>query len=242
MLSTPLKHVAFIMDGNGRWARKKGLPHLEGHRAGANTLKSVLEETLDQGIPFLTVYAFSTENWKRPALEVKGLMRLLNFYLKKEIKELVRKNVRLRILGDRTSSKFSKISLNLMKEAEEKTAHNTALTFNIALNYGGRQEILEAVKKVAGALKTGELKESEVNEASFSSFLYTRGMPDPDLVIRTSGEYRTSNFLLWQSAYAEYFFTDTLWPDFSKELYREALKVFQGRERRFGQRLEGREK
>jgi len=221
------KHIAIIMDGNGRWAKKRGLPRLYGHRAGMNSVREAVKAADDLGVKVLTLYAFSTENWNRPKTEVKGLFSLLKLFLKKELGELHRKNVKINIIG--RISELPADIIKLVKEAMEKTSSNTGLVFNIALNYGGRQEIIDAVNKIIS-----EDSHKKVNEKVFEKYLYTAGLPEPDLIIRTSGESRISNFLLWQSAYSEFYSTDVLWPDFRKENLSQAISEFNKRNRRFG--------
>lgn len=219
-------HVAIIMDGNGRWARKRSLPRTFGHRQGVKTIKRIVKAANGLGIKVLTLYAFSTENWKRPEDEIKALMVLLKHFLSKEFDELSREGVKLRILGD--LSKFSKDIKIETDKACRRTCNNTGLELNIALNYGARQEILQAFEAM---LKQGIKKPTE---AILSSFLYTAGQPDPDLLIRTSGEFRISNFLLWQIAYSEIYIVDKFWPDFTVQDLEGAIKKFQNRQRRFG--------
>jgi undecaprenyl diphosphate synthase len=222
------KHIAIIMDGNGRWAKKKGLSRVKGHKAGIKTVRKSIDTVLNLGINTITLYAFSTENWDRPKFEVSVLMTLLRQFIRIEAKKLMDKNIRLRVLGD-----LSKIPVNIREEilsVIEKTKNNKALNFNLALNYGSRNEILNAVKT---AIKL-QLDEKDITAQTFSQLLYTKGQEDPDLVIRTSGEKRISNFLLWQSAYAEFVFTDILWPDFNDEELYKCIYEFQTRERRFG--------
>ncbi len=221
-------HVAVIMDGNGRWAKKRGLPRSAGHRAGVERVRTIIRMSSDTGIRFLTLYAFSTENWKRPSDEVSMLMSLLVEYLIQELPELHQKNVRIRTLGD-ISVLPDKVKAEISR-AVDTTKDNSGLTVNMAINYGGRQEIVEAVQR---ALEAG-IKPEDVDDAWISSALYTAGQPDPDLLIRTSGEARISNFLLFQLAYAELYFTDTLWPDFDEAAYAKALADYAGRDRRFG--------
>jgi undecaprenyl diphosphate synthase len=222
------QHVAVIMDGNGRWAKRRLLPRSAGHRAGVERVRTVIRMSSDIGIKYLTLYALSTENWKRPADEVSTLMGLLLEYLRRELAELHEKNVRIRTLGD--LGRLPGEVRSEIERAKETTRGNTGLTVNMALNYGGRQEIVAAVKK---ALDGGK-KAGEVDEGYISSLLETAGQPDPDLLIRTSGEARISNFLLYQLAYAEFYFTDTLWPDFDEKEYARALAAFASRDRRFG--------
>lgn len=225
-------HIAIIMDGNGRWAKKRGLPRNIGHREGSNALKRVVEACDSIGIKYFTVYAFSTENWKRPKNEVDTLMSLLLEYLRDSDRELAGKNVRIRVLGY-----IKGLPPEIQKEVDrvmENTKSNTGLNLNIALNYGSRDEILHGVKHIIKDVKAGKIDAEKINEQTFSEYLYTSGIPDPDLVIRTSGEMRVSNFLLWQMAYSEFWFTDVLWPDFKKEHIIEAVKEYQKRNRRYG--------
>jgi undecaprenyl diphosphate synthase len=222
------QHVAVIMDGNGRWAAQRHLPRVEGHRAGIESVRDVVESSARLGIRVLTLYAFSVENWKRPVTEVSTLMTLLKRYLRLELNTLLRNNIRFRVIG-REQDLAPDIRREL-KVAEEKTRSNTGMLFNIALNYGGRAEIVEAVKKMMAA----GVKPEDLDEQRFGDFLYTAGQPDPDLLIRTSGEMRISNFLLWQIAYAEIWVTDTLWPDFRKRDLLEAILAYQKRDRRYG--------
>ncbi len=222
------KHVAVIMDGNGRWAKERGLPRVAGHRAGVKSVREIVKASIDFGIPVLTLYAFSQENWKRPQEEVTVLMRLLDFFLDKELKNLVKQGVQFRTIG-RTEMLPSSVQKKL-KETVEKTKKNRTLILNIALNYGARTEILDAVREILEEAPADGL----LNEAYFSDHLYTRGLPDPDLLIRTSGEMRLSNFLLWQLSYAEFYITRKYWPDFSRDDYLKALREYQKRERRFG--------
>ena len=222
------RHVAVIMDGNGRWAAQRHLPRVEGHRAGIQSVRDIVEGSARLGIPVLTLYAFSVENWKRPATEVSTLMMLLKRYLRLELNTLLRNNIRFRVIG-----RAGELAPDIRREltaAEEKTAANTGMLFNIALNYGGRAEIVEAAKRL---LELG-VKPEELDEQRFAGFLYTAGQPDPDLLIRTSGEMRVSNFLLWQIAYAEIWVTETLWPDFRKRDLLEAILAYQKRDRRYG--------
>jgi undecaprenyl diphosphate synthase len=221
-------HVAIIMDGNGRWAAQRHLPRVEGHRAGIASVRDVVETSARLGIPVLTLYAFSVENWKRPAAEVSTLMGLLKRYLRSELKTLLSNNIRFQVIG-RKEDLAPDIQSELT-ESEAKTAANTGMRFNIALNYGGRAEIVDAARK---AMALG-LAPGDLDEARFGQLLYTAGQPDPDLLIRTSGELRVSNFLLWQIAYAEIWVTDTLWPDFRCRHLLDAIVDFQKRERRYG--------
>ena len=222
------EHIAVIMDGNGRWAAQRHLPRVEGHRAGIESVREVVEGSARLGIKVLTLYAFSVENWKRPASEVSTLMTLLKRYLRLELNTLLRNNIRFRVIG--RAADLAPDIRNELTLAEEQTATNTGMLFNIALNYGGRAEIVEAVRRV---LISGA-KPDELDEQHFAGFLYTAGQPDPDLLIRTSGEMRFSNFLLWQIAYAEIWVTDTLWPDFRKRHLLEAVLAYQKRDRRYG--------
>lgn len=225
-------HIAIIMDGNGRWAKKRGLPRNFGHREGSNTLKRIVKFCNGIGIKYMTVYAFSTENWNRPKSEVDTLMSLLLEYLKNADKELAGQNIRIRVIGEKT--RLNEEIKNEITRVEKSTVDNTGLNLNIALNYGSRNEIVHAAKEIAKDVKLGKLKIEDINENALESRLYTACIPDPDLLIRTSGEERLSNFLLWQLAYAEFWYTDVLWPDFSKEHILEAIKVYQSRNRRFG--------
>jgi undecaprenyl diphosphate synthase len=221
-------HVAIIMDGNGRWAAQRQLPRVEGHRAGITSVREVVETSARLGIPVLTLYAFSVENWKRPRTEVSALMALLRRYLRSELHMLLEHRIRFKVVG-RMDALSPEIQAEL-RDAEARTAGNTGMQFNIALNYGGRAEIVDAVRR---ALAAG-IKPEEVDEERFAGLLYTAGQPDPDLLIRTSGEMRISNFLLWQIAYAEIWVTETLWPDFRRRHLLDAIVDFQKRERRYG--------
>lgn len=231
-LPPPPVHVAIIMDGNGRWAKARGLPRTAGHKRGAEAVRRAVETARDVGISYLTLYAFSSENWKRPQGEVTDLMGLLRLYLRNEVKNLHKNGIRLKVIGDRT--RLGTDIVALIEESEAKTAANTALTLTLALSYGGRQEIVEAARKLAAEVAQGRLAAEDIDDRQVSQRLFTSGMPDPDLVIRTSGEMRISNFLLWQSAYAELVFLDVLWPDFGREEMEEAIRVFHRRERRYG--------
>src|SRR5262245_2182440 len=222
------RHVAIIMDGNGRWAGERHLPRVEGHRAGVDAVRDVIETSARLGLQVLTLYAFSVENWKRPATEVSTLMMLLKRYLRLELNTLLRHNIRFHVVG-----RIEELAPDIqgeLRDAEAKTAGNGGMLFNIALNYGGRAEIVEATKKIVAA----GVRLEDLDEQAFSSYLYTAGQPDPDLLIRTSGEMRVSNFLLWQIAYAEIWVTDTLWPDFRLPHLLEAILAYQKRERRYG--------
>jgi undecaprenyl diphosphate synthase len=226
------KHIAIIMDGNGRWAQARGLPRIAGHRQGAEAVRRSVEACRELGVSYLTLFAFSSENWKRPAAEVDDLMGLLRLYLRREISELAKNDVRLKVIGDRT--KLSEDIRALIREGEMRTHQNMGLTLTIAISYGAQAEIVNAARQIAAAHKRGELDLEEIDEGMFSRFLYTDTMPDPDLVIRTSGEQRLSNFMLWQSAYAELLFMDVFWPDFDKQCLVKAIDSFNARERRYG--------
>ncbi len=232
-LSTP-RHVAIIMDGNGRWAEKKGLPRVEGHRAGAQAVQTVLDAARKFGVEYLTLYAFSTENWKRSPQEVAALMTLLGDFLDEKIDSMMSNNVRLRTIG-RTGD-LPNPSRRKLLDCIERTKNNTGATLILALSYGGRAELADAAGKLAADVEAGKLKAKQVDEACFSQYLYLPDVPDPDLMIRTSGELRLSNFLLWQLAYAELYVTPVLWPDFNEQEFAAALSAFGGRERRFGGR------
>jgi undecaprenyl diphosphate synthase len=226
------KHVAIIMDGNGRWAQLKGRPRTYGHIKGARVAKQIITACVEKGLENLTLYAFSSENWLRPQTEVLFLMSLLHRYLQRETANLVRQNIRFNVIGDR--SKLPPEVLKVIDYATEKTAGNTGMNLVFAISYGSRQEITEAVRTLARQIEAGELKAAEIDEAMIHSCLNTAQWPDPDLIIRTSGEHRLSNFLMWQAAYAEFYFCETLWPDFSIEDLDIALLNFLKRERRFG--------
>jgi undecaprenyl diphosphate synthase len=225
-------HVAIIMDGNGRWARERGLPRTAGHRQGAEAVRRTVRAAAEMGIRYLTVFGFSSENWKRPVSEVDDLMWLLKRYLQSEIAELHRNNVRMRVIGER--SRLAPDIVRLIEDAEATTAENDRLTFIIALNYGGRQEIVEASRRLAEDVAAGRLAPNEIDADVFAQHLSAPDIPDPDLLIRTSGEKRISNFLLWQSSYSELVFIDRLWPDFSGEDLADAVREYQRRERRYG--------
>ncbi len=225
-------HVAIILDGNGRWAKKRLLPRNAGHIQGSKTVEKVCSAAWDMGVKYLTVYAFSTENWKRPKSEVDALMKLLHSYLKDCIKTSTKNNMKVRVIGD-----ISKLREDLqakIREVEEVSSSNTGLNFTVALNYGGRDEIIRSIKKLACDVATGNIKPEDIDEACFEGYLDTHGLPDPDLMIRTSGEQRLSNYLLWQLAYSEFYFTDVLWPDFDKKDLQEAIEWYNSKERRFG--------
>lgn len=226
------KHVAIILDGNGRWAKKRLMPRKYGHAQGAKTVERICEEAWRMGIKYLTVYAFSTENWKRPEDEIDAIMKLLRDYLKNCL-EISRKNdMRVRVIGDR--SRLKDDIVKAIEELEEKSKNNNGLNFQVALNYGGRDEITRAVRNIAQQVKDGTLKVEDINQDTISSSLDTADIPDPDLMIRTSGEQRISNYLLWQLAYSEFYFTDVLWPDFTKEDLEKAVAFYNQRDRRFG--------
>ncbi len=225
-------HVAIIMDGNGRWAKARGLPRVAGHRRGADSVRRVIRGAAELGIPVLTLFAFSTENWTRPADEVSDLMGLLRHYLRNELEELRKNGARLRVIGDR--DRLAKDIQGDIADAEARTKANTRIDVNICINYGARDEILRASRNLARKVAAGEMKVEEIDEVRFEAELLTAGVRDPDLLIRTSGEQRISNFLLWQCAYAELVFVDTLWPDFGKEHLELAVAEFRRRERRYG--------
>ena len=226
------EHIAVIMDGNGRWAKKRFMPRGFGHKAGADALEQALEDADELGIKYLTVYAFSTENWKRSVEEVTGLMNLFRKFLESAIPKSNKNNVRVRVLGER--SKLPPDMIKAIEILEESTKNNTGLQFNVALNYGGRDEIARAMKKIAEEVKDGKLSPEDITEEVISSHLDTWEIPDPDLLVRTSGEERISNFLPWQLAYSEFYFTDTLWPDFNRNSFIEAIRHYTKRDRRYG--------
>ncbi len=226
------KHVAVIMDGNGRWAKRRGLPRIMGHRRGVDALKDLLRCCKDWGIPALTAYAFSTENWGRPLEEVDFLMTLFERVLRRELEEMVQENVQIKFVGN-----LKALPPSLRVEIERsmtQTQDNNAIRFTVATNYGGREEILQACRALATQVQQGILQPDEIDEGLFASYLYTSGAQDPDLLIRTSGEMRISNFLLWQLAYAEFYISETLWPDFDRAEFHRALEAYQQRDRRFG--------
>lgn len=225
-------HIAIIMDGNGRWAKERNLPRSMGHRAGVETIREIVKECNTLGVKYLTLYAFSTENWKRPSEEVGVLMKLLVEYLKGEFEELNKNNVIINSIGN-----IEKLPIECQRElktAYNNTKNNTGLVLNLALNYGGREEITNAVKLLYEDIKKGKIKEEDINEKSISNYLYTKGIVDPDLIIRPSGELRISNFLLWQCAYSEFWYSDIKWPDFKKKHLHQAIYDYQKRDRRFG--------
>ncbi len=225
-------HVAIIMDGNGRWAKRHGLKRYQGHEKGADTVREIVRANREFGIPNLTLYAFSEENWSRSPLEIRTLMNLLNRFLESELQEMLDNGIRFRAIG--RLYKLPKETQRLIERTTQLTSHNSDMNLIIALSYGGRQEILDAVNLLLKQIREGSLSPREITEEIFQGFLYTKDLPDPDLLIRTSGEMRISNFLLWQIAYTELYITPTLWPDFTREEYIEALKNYQGRQRRFG--------
>jgi len=225
-------HVAIIMDGNGRWAAARGLPRTEGHRRGAESVRSVIKAASRAGVQYLTLFGFSSENWKRPSGEVMDLMGLLRLYLRKELAELHKQGVRFRVIGDRT--RLPEDIQTLIENAEHRTRSNAGLNLVLALSYGGRAEVANTARALAEQVQKGVLDPSTIDESLFAQHLETADIPDPDLLIRTSGEKRISNFLLWQMAYTEFVFTDTLWPDFRAEEFENALADFQSRERRYG--------
>jgi len=228
----PPTHIAVIMDGNGRWAKARGLPRVAGHRQGAEAVRVCVRAAGELGVSYLTLFGFSSENWKRPDGEVRDLMGLLRLYLRNEVRELHKNNVRLRVVGDR--ERLGADIVALIDHAETKTGNNTGLTLTLALSYGGRAEIVQAARTLAERAAAGLIAPADIDEEMFSGALFTAGMPDPDLLIRTSGEQRISNFLLWQCAYAEMVFTDVLWPDFGRDELERAIQSFHGRDRRYG--------
>jgi undecaprenyl diphosphate synthase len=228
----PPCHVAIIMDGNGRWAKKRWLPKIAGHRRGAEAVRTTVKACLEFNISYLTLYTFSSENWKRPADEVQDLMGLLRHYLESELAELDRSDVRIRFIGCREA--LAPDIVALIDKAEAQTQSNRSLHLVLAINYGGQAEIAEAARHLAEKVKKGEIQPEDINEDSFATHLQTSGIPDPDLIIRTSGEKRLSNFLLWQAAYAEFLFVDDLWPDFNRETLKRAIEEYHTRDRRFG--------
>ena len=228
------RHVAIIMDGNGRWAKQRGLPRVAGHKAGAEAVRRTLQAAADAGVEVLTVYAFSSENWKRSDEEIADLKGLMRFYVEKELNRLIAERVKLRIIGDYRA--FGQDMARLLEEAVDKTAANDRLTLVVALNYGSRAELAGAAAALARKAASGDIEPDAIDEAAVGAELSTTGLPDPDLLIRTSGEVRLSNFLLWQSAYAELLFTPLLWPDFDEGAFNEALEQYAARQRRFGGR------
>ncbi|MGE0733346.1 MAG: isoprenyl transferase [Alphaproteobacteria bacterium] len=225
-------HVAIIMDGNGRWAKARGLPRTAGHKRGVEAARRTVRAAIELGISYLTIFGFSSENWNRPIAEVDDLMGLLRIYLRSEVAELHQNGVRLRFIGDRT--RLSKDIVRMIEDTERRTGENARLNLTICLSYGGRAEIVMAARRIAERIAAGELRAEDLDDKRFEEHLMTAGIPDPDLIIRTSGEKRLSNFLLWQAAYAEFIFIDTLWPDFGKEHLQSAVDEFMRRERRYG--------
>lgn len=226
------QHIAIILDGNGRWAKKKGMPRNYGHMEGAKTVERICEDAYDLGVKYLTVYAFSTENWKRPQAEVDALMNLLRSYMKNCLKRAEKNRMRVRVIGDKTA-----LATDLQEriaELEEATKDYDGLCFQIALNYGSRDEMIRSMRRLCQDCKDGKVNPEDIDETRFESYLDTADIPDPDLMIRTSGEQRLSNYLLWQLAYSEFYFTDVLWPDFSKKDLEEAIEYYNKRDRRFG--------
>lgn len=232
MIDNFCKHIAIIMDGNGRWAKKRGMPRSFGHKKGAENVVNITRAMKESGVKYLTLYAFSTENWQRSQDEVSALMQLLRDYLDKEFREIMENNVRILFIGEK--SMLAEDILEKMAIVEEKSRNNDGLTLCVALSYGSRQEILSATQKAMKAAIKGELSPEELSTDIFASLLYTHDIPDPDILIRTSGEKRISNYLLWQIAYSELFFTNTLWPDFTKDELLSIIKEFNSRERRYG--------
>ena len=230
--AAPPLHVAIIMDGNGRWATARGLPRIAGHKRGAEAVREAVRAASELGISYLTLFGFSSENWKRPLAEVQDLMGLLRIYLRSEVAELHRNRVRFRVVGDR--ARLAADTITLIEEAEALTAGNSGLALTLALSYGGRQEIVCAARRLAEEVEAGRLDPNAIDEDAFAARLFTADIPDPDLLIRTSGEMRISNFLLWQCAYTELAFIDVLWPDFNRGHLERALEDFRGRERRWG--------
>ena len=226
------RHIAIIMDGNGRWAKKRGLPRIAGHRAGVKTVKRIVEASSGLKISILTLFTFSIENWQRPREEVSAIMNLLYQTTKRELTELEKNNVKLITTGN--IEELSSTRKEILKKAIQRTKDNTGLVLNLALNYSGRSEILDAIKKISADICSGVIKPEELDEGLFSSYLYTRGLPDPDLLIRTSGEMRISNFMLWQTSYTELYITPVLWPDFSINDFYQSIWAYQNRQRRFG--------
>lgn len=233
--SSPLRHLALILDGNGRWAQTRNLPITAGHRAGAETLRQIVKDVKDLGIPFLTVYAFSTENWTRSPVEVKGMMHIFRYTLKTYLKELSSQNVCIRVIGD--MSRFPRDIQKSVTKAIENTANNSGLTLSIALNYGARAEIVEAIKHITRSVMSGEIAFEAIRPETLEPYLYTHGIPDPDLLIRPGGELRLSNFLLWQLCYTELIFSETMWPDFNRSELEKCIEIYKSRQRRFGRRL-----
>jgi undecaprenyl diphosphate synthase len=228
----PLRHVAIIMDGNGRWAKERGLPRVVGHRKGVEAVRRTVQAAIDLHIPYLTIYSFSSENWSRPAEEVSELMTLMKRFIRRDLADLHRNNVRIVVIGER--GRVDPELMKLIDEARELTAENTALTLVIAFNYGARSEIANAARRMAEMVVAGSIQIADITQEALGAFLDTAGIPDPDLLIRTSGEVRISNFLLWQLAYTEFVFMDAYWPDFGRELLEQAIGEYRSRDRRFG--------
>ena len=235
-MQKPLRHIAVIMDGNGRWAKSKGLERFLGHRHGTKATVATVEAGVDLGLEHLTLFVFSSENWQRPKIEVEYLMNLLVEMVAQELPHLMEKNVKLKVIGN--MSKLPEKPRKKLQEAIDKTAQNSGMQLNLAISYGGRMEIVEAAREIASLAKKGELNPDTLDEAQFANYLYLRGAPDPDLVIRTGGEYRLSNYLLWQAAYSEFFVSDVLWPNFTKEDFAKAIEFYNTRQRRFGKVVE----
>jgi len=247
MLETPVldpdripRHVAIIMDGNGRWAKQRSLPRIMGHKAGSESVREIVRTARELQIKVLTLYAFSTENWNRPAFEVQGIMALLKTYLKSEARRMAENNISLRCIGEqeRLPDEINKILSGVIRDTAPASGEEPGMVLNLALSYGSRSEILRAARTMAEKCVRGQFEPADFTEKLFASHLYTGGLPDPDLLIRTGGESRLSNFLLWQLSYAELYITETMWPDFNRERFIEALRYYQGRERRFGQTSE----
>ncbi|MBW2521734.1 MAG: isoprenyl transferase [Deltaproteobacteria bacterium] len=247
MLETPVldpdripRHVAIIMDGNGRWAKERSLPRIMGHKAGSESVRDIVRAARELEIKVLTLYAFSTENWKRPAIEVQGIMALLKTYLKSEARSMAENNISLRCIGEqeRLPREIGKILSGVIRDTAPGPGEEPGMVLNLALSYGSRSEILRAARTMAEKCVSGQFEPADFTEKLFASHLYTSGLPDPDLLIRTGGEARLSNFLLWQLSYAELYITETMWPDFNRERFIETLRYYQGRERRFGQTSE----
>ena len=230
------KHVAIIMDGNGRWAKNRGVSRVYGHKKGAEAVREIVETSREIGISWLTLYAFSEENWKRPKTEINALMSLLKRFLKNELNRMVKNGIRLQSIG--RIDNLPKGTRDVLLQTIDQTSSNKDMVLTLALSYGGRQEIVDAIQRIVANCENGTISVGEISEQLVSRFLYTEDMPDPDLLIRTSGEYRVSNFLLWQIAYTEFYITSTLWPDFGRSEYLKAILDFQKRERRFGGRKE----
>jgi undecaprenyl diphosphate synthase len=230
------QHIAIIMDGNGRWAKINSMSRVDGHKKGADSVRDIVETCREIGIGYLTLYAFSAENWLRPAVEVRALMNLLEKFLRSELQKMLENDIKLMTIGN--TEKLPETVKKILRETIEKTSNNKGMVLNLALSYGSRDEIVEAVKKIVKDSKAGTIADKDISRELVSDYLYTSGMPDPDLLIRTGEECRVSNFLLWQMAYAEFYFTDVLWPDFSRENLIDAIADYQERERRFGKTSE----